>query len=116
MDQTAVGRASSAAYGAAEWALAALGPENRDENLRRVCGLLREIFGNPFRPLQPRPFPAHVVGLARECYEAFPAESDRFPILADALDDLGEGVAAEHCRQGGHFKGCHVIDWVLGRK
>ena len=57
-----------------------------------------------------------MVGLARECYDAFPELSDRFPILADALDDLGEGQAAEHCRRGGHVKGCHVLDWVLGKE
>jgi hypothetical protein len=80
------------------------------------CELLREVFGNPFRPLRPRAFPAHVVGLARECYDAFPEVSERFPILADALDDLGEGEAAEHCRRGGHDKGSHVLDWITGRR
>jgi hypothetical protein len=78
--------------------------------------LLNDIFGNPFRPLTPRAFPAHVVGLARDCYDAFPAESERFLILADALDDLGEGQAAEHCRRGGHVKGCFVLDWIAGRR
>jgi hypothetical protein len=71
---------------------------------------------NPFRPLLPRALPAHVVGLARECSDAFPEESDRFPVLADALDDLGEGLAAEHCRRGGHVKGCHVLDRIAGRR
>ena len=57
-----------------------------------------------------------MVELARECYDAFPAVSDRFLILADALADLAEEQAAEHCRQSEHVKGCHVLDWVLARK
>jgi hypothetical protein len=97
-------------------ALEALGPEARPENRRRICDLVRDIFGNSFRPLRPRAFPAHVVGLAQECYEAFPELSDRYLILADALDDLGEGQAAQHCRRGGHVKGCHVLDWIAGRR
>jgi hypothetical protein len=35
-----------------------------------------------------------------ECYDAFPEVSERFFILADWLDDLGEGQAAQHCRLG----------------
>jgi hypothetical protein len=90
--------------------------QDRLGNKRRLCDLARDIFGNPFRPLRQRAFPAHVVALARECYDAFPAVSDRFLILGDALADLGEEQAAEHCRQGEHAKGCHVLDWILGRK
>jgi hypothetical protein len=77
---------------------------------------VREVFSNPFRALPPRALPAHVVGLAQECYEAFPELSERFPILADALDDLGEAQAAQHGRRGGHVKGCHVLDWIAGRR
>jgi hypothetical protein len=77
--------------------------------------LVRDIFANPFRPLPSRTFPAHAVGLARSCYEAFPAVSEDYPVLADALDELGEETAAAHCRQAAHAKGCYVIDWVLGR-
>jgi hypothetical protein len=77
--------------------------------------LLRCLFANPFRPLPPRAFPAHVIGLARACYEAFPAVSDDYKVLADALADLGEDVAAAHCREATHAKGCHSLDWVLGR-
>jgi hypothetical protein len=79
------------------------------------CALVHEVFGNPFRPLARRKLPAHVLSLAQECYAAFPRVSDRFPLLADALEDLGEERAAEHCRAQGHVKGCHVVDWALGR-
>jgi hypothetical protein len=73
--------------------------------------LLREVFGNPFDPLPRRPFSADLRSLARSC------QGDRalFPVLADALDDLGAEGPAGHLRQEGHVKGCHVLDWVLGR-
>jgi hypothetical protein len=77
--------------------------------------LLRDLLGDPHRPLSPRFFPAHVVGLAQACYAAFPEVSDQFLILADALDDLGEGEVAVHCRETSHARGCHVLDWILGK-
>lgn len=79
--------------------------------------LVREIFGNPFRP--PRFDPAwqtpDVVGLARTIYDekAF----DRLPILSDALLDAGchEDRIVAHCREvGPHARGCWVVDRVLG--
>jgi hypothetical protein len=73
--------------------------------------LVRDIFGNPFRLLPKRKFPADMRSLARSCYEG---DAAAYPILADALADLGEEAAAAHCRQAGHVKGCHVVDWVLG--
>src|SRR5262245_30774690 len=64
------------------------------------CRLIREIFGNPFRP--PGDLPSWktrtVLDLAQAIYpdEAF----DRFPILADALEEAGCTHAGmlEHCR------------------
>jgi hypothetical protein len=79
------------------------------------AGLLREIFGNPFQPPPPRTFPAHAVGLAQSCYAAFPEVSVDFLILADALEELGEEAAAEHCPEKEHVKGCHMLDWILGK-
>jgi hypothetical protein len=76
------------------------------------CGIARDLFGNPFRPLPRRHLPAHVVALARSIDEGDPGLC---PLLADALADLGEDLAAEHCRQPRHFRGCHVVDWALGR-
>jgi hypothetical protein len=77
--------------------------------------LLRDIFGNPFRPLPAGPFPAEVRALAEACYAALPAQSAELAVLADALADLGEEGAAAHLQEGDHVKGCHVLDWVLGR-
>jgi hypothetical protein len=80
-----------------------------------VSALFRDILGNPFRPLAARGFPAHVAGLARACCEAFPAVGAGYAILADALEELGETEAATHCRQPLHARGCHVLDWILGK-
>ena len=82
------------------------------------CHLLRDIFGNPFRPatLNRSWSTSTVVALARGIYEerAF----DRLPILADALQDAGcdnEDVLS-HCRgPGPHVRGCWVVDLVLGK-
>jgi hypothetical protein len=75
--------------------------------------LLRDVVGNPFAPPPPRRFPEAVVALARACYDG---DHGVFPILADALDEAGEAHAAAHCREPGHVKGCHVVDWVLGKE
>jgi hypothetical protein len=74
--------------------------------------LLRDVFGNPFRPPVKRRFPAHVRSLGRACYDG---DAAAYAVLADALADLGEDAAAAHCREPGHVKGCHVVDWVLGK-
>ena len=80
--------------------------------------LVRDIFGNPFRPVtfDPRWRSTDVVGLARGIYEdrAF----DRMPLLADALMDAGcdEDQLLAHCRsEGPHVRGCWVVDLVLGK-
>jgi hypothetical protein len=81
--------------------------------------LIRDIFGNPFRPiaLDPRWRSADVVGLARGIYDerAF----DRMPLLADALMDAecDDEQVIGHCRsEGPHIRGCSVVDLVLGKE
>jgi hypothetical protein len=81
--------------------------------------LLRDIFGNPFRPV---PFDrawrtAAVVGLAETIYAD--RDFNLMPVLGDALEEAGcdeEGVL-RHCRdpQQVHVRGCWVVDLVLGR-
>jgi hypothetical protein len=93
-------------------------PEREAEE-RAQSDLVRDIFGNPFRPVafDPRWWTADVVALARGIYEdrAF----DRLPLLADALMDAGcdhEDIVA-HCRSvGPHVRGCWVVDLVLGKE
>jgi hypothetical protein len=84
-----------------------------DAEFRGQVALVHDLFGNPFRPSSRRGFPAHVSGLARSIYAAFPKVSRDYAILADALEELGEAEAATHCRQDLHAKGCYVLDWVL---
>ena len=83
------------------------------------ASLLRDVFGNPFRPVafDPRWRTADVTALARGIYDdrAF----DRLPLLADALMAAGcdsEDLLA-HCRsEGPHVRGCWVVDLVLGKE
>jgi hypothetical protein len=92
------------------------GAEPRGE---QVCGIIRDVFGNPFRPV---PFPPTwrtdtAVSLAWGMYES--RDFSAMPILADALQDAGCGdeQILEHCRgPGPHVRGCWVIDLVLGKE
>jgi hypothetical protein len=80
--------------------------------------MLRDIFGNPFRPValsQAEQTPT-AVALAQAIYDerAF----DRLPILADALEDAGctDAAILGHCRgPGPHVRGCWVVDLILGK-
>jgi hypothetical protein len=89
---------------------------------REVCDILRDVFGNPFRPaagaLSWLSWNAATVRiLVHDIYEerAF----DRLPILADALEDAGcdNAEILAHCRSGGaHVRGCWVVDLLLGKR
>jgi hypothetical protein len=83
-----------------------------------VVGIVRDIFGNPFRPVTFNPSwrSSTVLTLAQSTYDekAF----DRLPILADALQDAGcdNDEILNHLRQPGeHCRGCWALDLVLGR-
>jgi hypothetical protein len=86
---------------------------------RQLPPLLREMFGNPFRPatVDPAWLTSTVVALAEGIYaeRAF----DRMPILADALQDAGcdNDAILAHCRDTSlmHVRGCWVIDLLTGR-
>jgi hypothetical protein len=87
-----------------------------------LLALLRDVFGNPFRP--PAVDPAWlswqdgtVTNLARSIYDGRAFE--RLPILGDALEEAGCADAGllEHCRgPGAHARGCFVLDGILGRE
>ena len=85
----------------------------------RFLRVLREIVGNPFRPVpfDPRWRTSDTVGLAQAIYDdrAF----ERMPILADALMDAGceDEQIIGHCRgEGPHVRGCWVVDLILDKK
>ncbi len=81
--------------------------------------LLRDIFGNPFRPaaIDPSWLTSTVLALARGIYEdrAF----DQLPILADALQDAGCDCddILNHFRDPNatHVRGCWALDLILGK-
>jgi hypothetical protein len=83
------------------------------------CRLLRDIFGNPFKPVAINRswLTSTVVSLAQAIYDerAF----DRLPVLADALEESGctSQEMLEHCRGGGeHVRGCWCLDLILGKE
>jgi hypothetical protein len=88
---------------------------------RRQAGLLRELFGNPFRPsrLDPawrRGHDSVAERLARAIYAE--RRFDELPVLADALEDAGcaDRAILAHCRgPGEHVLGCWVVDLLLGK-
>ncbi|HEY1191931.1 MAG TPA: hypothetical protein VGE74_30150, partial [Gemmata sp.] len=83
------------------------------------AGWLRDIFGNPFRPitLSPAWRTDTARALARQMYES--RDFSALPILADALQDAGCDAAEVlgHCREPGeHARGCWAVDLVLGQE
>src|SRR5262249_39372260 len=83
------------------------------------AALLREILGNPFRPvfLEQSWVTNKVKGLAEDIYErrAF----SRLPDLADALEEAGCSNAEilSHGRSSGpHGPGCWLVDLLCERK
>ena len=84
---------------------------------RELAALLRDIVGNPFRPVafSPQWRTTTAMHLARGMYDS--RDFSAMPILADALQDAGcenEDVL-NHCRdeQQVHVRGCWVVDLVL---
>jgi hypothetical protein len=99
-------------------------PAEHDQVVRAAeeasqAALLRDIFGNPFRP--PRVASAWrtatAVALARGIYaeRAF----NVLPILADALEEVGcsEQAILDHLRGPGiHVRGCWPVDLLLTKE
>ena len=135
--------ACQGAGGQAAWYAAATNPANAARNAARSAQagvankalfgseavellaqarLVREIFGDPFRPgvVDQSWLAWHdgsVVKLAQAIYEERAFE--RLPNLAAALEEAGcmkEDILA-HCRQPGeHVRGCYVLDILLGKE
>jgi hypothetical protein len=81
--------------------------------------LLRDIVGNPFRPLTAKAawLSDTVVAVARGAYEV--RDFERLPIVADALEEAGctEPVLLGHLRTGGpHVRGCWAVDLLLSKE
>jgi hypothetical protein len=95
-------------------------PSEEIEPMRRTAAdLVRDIFGNPFRPVSFSPswHTDTALSLARTMYDS--RDFSALPILADALQDAGcenEDILT-HCRDTAHahVRGCWVVDLVLGK-
>src|SRR5262249_42386801 len=82
-------------------------------------GLLRDIFGNPFKPAKMKSswLTSTVLSLAKSIYDNRRFED--LPILADALEDAScdNAEMLEHARSGGeHLKGCWLVDLLLQKE
>jgi hypothetical protein len=82
------------------------------------CEAVRDIFGNPFRPVafDPAWRTDTAVSVAKQMYGS--RDFGAMPILADALQDAGctSDDILSHCRgDGPHVRGCWVEDLVLGK-
>jgi hypothetical protein len=86
---------------------------------------LRDIFGNPYRPvtIDPAWLTPTVVRLAKALNEddllvEGALDSVRLAVLADALEEAGcaSEEVLSHCRSAGHHvRGCWVVDRLLGK-
>lgn len=81
--------------------------------------LLREVFGNSFRPLTFAPTWRHlgVVNLAKSIYDE--RSFGRLPILADALEEAGcinAEILSHLFGPGPHVRGCWALDLILGKE
>jgi hypothetical protein len=90
------------------------------------CRLLRDLFGNPFRPITISPAwqSPQVVALTQAAYDQreLPAgtlDTTRLVVLADALEDAGctdPPDLLNHLRgPGPHVRGCWAVDLLLGK-
>jgi hypothetical protein len=86
-----------------------------------MAAVVRDIFGNPFRPVSLDPAwlswnEGTVPRIAQVIYED--GRFNKLPVLADALEEAGcdNDAILSHCREPGpHARGCWVIDQVLGK-
>jgi hypothetical protein len=107
--------ARSALVGAAQ--AAAAWEAGRAAAAAEQARLLRELFGNPFRPVA---VPADwrtptVVAVARQVYDR--RDFAALPVLADALEEAGCDSAEllDHLhRSRDHVRGCWAVDLLLG--
>jgi hypothetical protein len=115
-------KAAEHAAGATRWERASAPDGQRSW---RASDLIREVFGNPLRPVVFAQAwrTTDVTALARAAYEtrSLPSgrlERDRLGVLADALEDAGctEETLLRHLRgEGPHVRGCWALDLVLSR-
>jgi hypothetical protein len=98
-------------------------PVKKADEARAQCDLLRDIFGNPFRPVMPSGtwMTPDVAPLAWAAYDerVLPEgrlDAARLAVLADALEEAGAPAdVVTHLRgPGPHVRGCFAVDLCLG--
>lgn len=110
--------ASDAAWEVATF-MAGIIARDPDEEQAAQAEVLRDIFGNPFRPvtIDPSWLTPTTVELTRTIYDG--RAFDRLPLLADGLEQSGclDAEILNHCRQlSEHVRGCWVVDLILGKE
>jgi hypothetical protein len=99
--------------------------EDRPSDESRKAALLRDLFGNPFRPVALAAIwrTPGVLSLALAAYEGRQLPSGeldhaRLAILADALEEAGctDADLLGHLHgPGPHIRGCWAVDLLLGK-
>lgn len=93
-----------------------LSEQRRAEGAVLAADVIRDVMGNPYRPVSlRRSWLRNEGGVVAHLAEAIRGEGrhDDLPILADALEDAGctNRDVLEHCRGAGrHVAGCWVLD------
>jgi hypothetical protein len=119
VDAAHVARGAAAAWA---WAAGSTADDTDEADIaeaQRQCDLVRCIFGNPFRVvhLDPAWLTPQALAVAGTAYVE--DSWDGLPLLADALEEAGCSDAAilSHLRgPGPHFRGCWVVDLLLGKE
>ncbi len=91
-----------------------------EEATARMVWFVRDILGNPFRPIEIRPEWRewnHSAALRIAEHIVATGNYADVPILGDALEDAGctDEEMLRHCRTAEHVPGCWVVDALVGR-
>ena len=84
------------------------------------AALFRDVVGNPYQRVELSPdwLTSTVIQIARGMYRS--RDFSAMPILADALQEAGcdSEEVPDHCRDPKqvHFRGCWVVDLLLGKE
>lgn len=93
---------------------------------KEQAGLVRDLFGSPFRPVRLAPAfrTTSIQSLAQAAYDERQLPSGhldpaRLAVLSDALEEAGctDGAILTHLRSPGpHVRGCWALDLALGKE